>query len=119
MLVPDGYLSVLFGGVVLLAVLASSFSPEVNLRNRTRMVGGLASGIMGTAAWIGGPPLALIYQSRSGPQMRATLAVAFSMGTIISLSVLAIAGRVGRSIYSSLSDSSPRSFWDCGLKVCG
>lgn len=95
LLVPDDYLSVLFGSLVVVAVLASSFSPEVDLRNRTRVAGGVASGIMGTAAGIGGPPLALIYQSRSGPQIRATLAVAFSMGTIISLSALAIVGRVG------------------------
>ncbi len=41
-------------------------SPEIALRNRTRVAGGVASGIMGTAAGIGGPPLALIYQNRSG-----------------------------------------------------
>lgn len=77
------------------AVPASSFSPKVALRNRTRVAGGVASGIMGTAAGIGGPPLALIYQSRSGPEIRATLAVAFALGTTISLSALALAGRVG------------------------
>ena len=95
LLVPDSYLSVLFGSLVVAAVLASSVSPEIDLRNRTRVTGGVASGIMGTAAGIGGPPLALIYQSHSGPQIRATLAVAFSMGTVISLLALAIAGRVG------------------------
>ncbi|MDP8953055.1 MAG: sulfite exporter TauE/SafE family protein [Actinomycetota bacterium] len=95
LLVPDSHLSVLFGSLVVAAVIASSFSPEVDLRNRTRVAGGIASGIMGTAAGIGGPPLALIYQSRSGPQIRATLAIAFSMGTMISILALAIAGRVG------------------------
>ena len=50
---------------------------------------------MGTAAGIEGPPLALIYQGRSGPGIRATLAIAFVMGTAISLSALALAGRVG------------------------
>ncbi len=95
MLVPDSYLSVLFGSLVVAAVLASSVSPEMDLRNRTRVTGGVASGIIGTAAGIGGQPLELIYQSRSGPQIRATLAVAFSIGTVISLLALAIAGRVG------------------------
>lgn len=93
--VPEHYLSVLFGSLVLLAVLTSSFSAKVPLRNQTRAVGGVASGIMGTAAGIGGPPLALIYQSRSGPEIRATLAIAFSVGTAISLFALWIAGRVG------------------------
>ena len=88
-------LSVLFGILILVAVIASVVSPEIPLRNRTRVAQGVASGIMGTAAGIGGPPLALIYQSHSGPQVRATLAVAFSLGTAISLLVLAIAGRVG------------------------
>lgn len=95
LLVPDGYLSVLFGSLLVAAVLASSLSPQVTLRNRTRVAGGVASGIMGTAAGIGGPPLALIYQDCSGPQIRATLAIVFVAGTIISLSALAISGRVG------------------------
>ncbi|HEX2098255.1 MAG TPA: hypothetical protein VHF46_04280 [Rubrobacteraceae bacterium] len=64
LLVPTGYLSVLFGSLVLVAVLASSFSPKVALHNRMWVVGGVASVIMGTVAGIGGPPLALIYQTK-------------------------------------------------------
>ncbi len=94
LLVPEAFLSVLFGSLIVVAVLMSLFSPEVGLRNQTRVTGGVASGIMGTAAGIGGPPLALIYQSCSGPQIRATLAVAFTMGTAISLLALTIAGRM-------------------------
>lgn len=93
--VPEEYLSALFGGILLLAVLTSAISPKIPLSNRTRVAGGAASGVMGTAAGIGGPPLALVYQGRSGPEIRATLAVAFAVGTLISLSVLAIFGRVG------------------------
>ncbi|HVF01313.1 MAG TPA: sulfite exporter TauE/SafE family protein [Rubrobacteraceae bacterium] len=95
LLVSEEYLSVLFGGFVLVAVLTSSLAPEVSLSNRTRVVGGVASGIMGTAAGIGGPPLALIFQSRSGPEIRATLAVAFVFGTTLSLLILALVGRLG------------------------
>lgn len=95
LLAPEEYLSVLFGGFVVVAVLTSSFAPEVSLSNRTRVAGGVASGIMGTAAGIGGPPLALIFQSRSGPEIRATLAVAFVFGTTLSLVALALAGRLG------------------------
>jgi len=64
LLVPTGYLSVLFGSLVLVAVRASSFSPKVALHNRMWVVGGVASAIMGTVAGIGGPPLALIYQTK-------------------------------------------------------
>lgn len=43
-LVPAGFLSVLFGGLVLAAVLASLCSSKIPLRNRTRLAGGVASG---------------------------------------------------------------------------
>jgi uncharacterized membrane protein YfcA len=93
-LVPAGFLSALFGGVVLAAVLVSLLSPRVRLRGRTKFVGGLASGAMGTAGGIGGPPLALVYQERSGPEIRSILAVAFATGITISLVALFNAGRV-------------------------
>jgi uncharacterized protein len=48
-------------GLVLAAVLASLARPKIPLRNRTRLAGGVASGVMGTAGGIGGPPLALVY----------------------------------------------------------
>ena len=95
LLVLDDYLSVLFGSLVVVAALASSSNPNIDLSNRIRVRGGIVSGVMGTAAGIGGPPLALIYQNREGQEIRATLAVAFAMGTAISLLVLALAERVG------------------------
>ena len=90
LLVPDRYLSVLFGVLVVLAALTSAVSPDLPLRNPTRLAGGVVSGVMGTAAGIGGPPLALVYQSRSGPEVRSTLALAFFVGTAISLLALAL-----------------------------
>lgn len=49
---------------------------------------------MGTAGGIGGPPLALVYQERSGPEVRSILAVAFLVGTGISLATLFFVGRL-------------------------
>jgi uncharacterized membrane protein YfcA len=95
LLVPDDYLSVLFGSLVVAATLASSSNPKIDLSNRTRVGGRIVSGVMGTAAGIGEPPLALMYQNREGQEIRATLAVAFTMGTVISLLVLALTERVG------------------------
>ena len=43
---------------------------------------------------IGGPPLALVYQECSGPEIRSTLAVAFLVGTGISLATLFFVGRL-------------------------
>jgi uncharacterized membrane protein YfcA len=94
-LVPAGYLSVFFGGCVIAAVLASVVSgPKLDPDRRTQTAGGVASGIMGTAAGIGGPPLALVYQNRSGAEIRGTLAATFSIGGVISLLALTLAHRV-------------------------
>ena len=49
---------------------------------------------MGTAAAVGGPPLAIAYQRRPGPQLRSTLAATFVLGSTISLLALGIAGKV-------------------------
>jgi uncharacterized protein len=76
-------------------VLASFLHLKVSLNVRIKFVGGVASGVMGTAGGIGGPPLALVYQGRSGPEIRSTLAVAFVVGTGLSLIALFLSGRVG------------------------
>jgi uncharacterized protein len=94
-LVPSDFLSVLFGVLVLAAVLASLLRLKVSLNRRTKFAGGVASGVMGTAGGVGGPPLALVYQDRSGPEIRSTLAVAFVVGTGLSLIALFLSGRVG------------------------
>jgi len=95
LLVPADHLSVLFGGLVVLAAAASAFSGSGVVVNRgSQAVGGVASGIMGTAAGIGGPPLALIYQSRPGAEIRGTLAVIFSIGGVVSILALVPAGHV-------------------------
>jgi uncharacterized membrane protein YfcA len=59
------------------------------------MAAGLVSGVTGTSAGIGGPPLALLYQHHPGPTMRSTLAVSFMFGTMLSLVTLGIARQVG------------------------
>lgn len=57
---------------------------------------GTASGFMATAAGLGGPPVALVYQRESGLRLRGTLAAYFIVGTVLSLVALAWAGRFGR-----------------------
>ena len=56
---------------------------------------GIASGFMATAAGLGGPPVALVYQRAPGLRLRGTLAAYFIVGTVISLGALALAGRFG------------------------
>ena len=56
---------------------------------------GTASGFMATAAGLGGPPVALVYQRETGLRLRGTLAAYFIVGTVVSLAALAWAGRFG------------------------
>jgi uncharacterized membrane protein YfcA len=90
---PDG-LKVLIGVCVFLAATVSLFIPPIRLRPANQMAGGFAAGITGTAAGIGGPPVALLYQHHPGPAMRATVSAAFFFGALLSATSLAVAGEV-------------------------
>jgi hypothetical protein len=92
--VPKGSLSTLTGLLILAAALASFFKPSFEVRNGTRLTGGVASGVVGTVAALGGTPLALVYQDRSGPELRSTLSVSFVVGIAMSLVGLGLAGKV-------------------------
>jgi uncharacterized protein len=58
------------------------------------LVAGAVSGIGGTAASLGGPPLALLYAGESGSRVRATLAAYFTAGSVVSIGALAAAGQI-------------------------
>jgi len=92
--VPKGSLSTLMGLLILAAALASFFKPSFEVRNGTRLTGGVASGVVGTVAALGGTPLALVYQDRSGAELRSTLSVSFVVGIAMSLVGLGLAGKV-------------------------
>jgi uncharacterized protein len=92
--VPGGSLSTLTGILILAAALASFLKPSFEVRNGTRLTGGIASGIVGTVAALGGTPLALVYQDRSGPELRSTLSISFVVGIAMSLIGLGLAGKV-------------------------
>ena len=79
------------GGVVLAMVATSLATPALVVRRRSQLTAGLVSGMTGTSAGIGGPPLALLYQHHPGPTMRSTLAASFMFGTALSLTTLGIA----------------------------
>jgi uncharacterized membrane protein YfcA len=95
--VSSGTLEVLVGIAVLLAVAMSLAAPPIPVRPATMAAAGAVGGITGTAAGIGGPPLALLYQHHEGPVIRSTLAASFLLGTALSVTTLAIAGEVSWS----------------------
>lgn len=88
LLLPRENLSLLFGGMVLLAVLILISGIRPKLTPGTILTGAILSGLMGTTAAIGGAPIGLIYQDQKGPQIRGTLSAIFALGTIISITSL-------------------------------
>ena len=92
--ISEAELSIVIGAAVIVAVAFSVFAPAVPLGTTTRLVAGAISGLMGTAAAIGGPPLAIAYQRRPGPELRSTLAISFVVGSAISLGALSLSGHV-------------------------
>ena len=102
-LAPKGYLSMLTGLLILTAALGRFLKPTFEVNKRTRLAGGVASGVVGTVAALGGTPLALVYQDRSGAELRSTLAISFVVGIAMSLVGLGLAGQVeGRHVLLAL-----------------
>ena len=89
--------------VVLAAVLISAAGWCPAVTHPAMMVAGATSGVMGTVASIGGPPIALMFQRAPGPVRRSALAAFTLVGSTLSLIGLTIAGEVdARHLRSAL-----------------
>lgn len=88
-------ISIVIGVIVLsaLPVLASGFTVPLNAPNR--ILAGVVSGFSSAASAIGGPPLAMLYSGRRGPQVRSTLGAVFAIGTVVNIGAYFIAGVLG------------------------
>ncbi len=65
---------------------------------------GVFSAVGATAAAIGGPPLALVYQRADAATLRSTLALVFTLGSLLSLVALAVAGELdGREVWAGVA----------------
>jgi uncharacterized protein len=93
-LVAPDVLTAIVGVAILVAVALSLARLHVPVRPATASATGLVAGVMGTAAGIDGPPLALLYQHHRSEAIRATLAACFVLGTVMSAATLAIAGEI-------------------------
>lgn len=85
------------GWFTVIAAAAALFAPPFTPSRRAALGVGLFTGVTETATGIGGPPLALLYQHANGPVLRSTVALCFLVGELMSLAVLAFAGRVEAS----------------------
>lgn len=87
-------LALLIGWSTVIAVAVALLSPSFNLGRTALATVGLITGITETSTGVGGPPLALAYQHKSGAVLRSTVALCFLVGEVISLIVLAVGGKV-------------------------
>jgi len=90
----SGALNVLVGAATLLAAIITLVAPRFSPGRRAFVAAGVITGVTETATGIGGPPLALVYQHQPAPVLRSTIAVCFLVGQLMSIAVLAVAGRV-------------------------
>ena len=90
---PRGF-GLVVGGSVLGCVLLSITTWRPAPKPKSLVTAGFASGSFGTATSVGGPMVALLYQNQAGPQVRATLAAFFVLGSGASIIGLVAAGQV-------------------------
>ena len=95
--VAEQRLGVLFGILLLFAITLKISGLKFERTHKNFLIGGCVSGFMGTAVGVGGPPIALLYHDVPGPVLRATLSPYFFVGTIISVSALAVTGHFDSS----------------------
>jgi uncharacterized membrane protein YfcA len=93
--IPSSGLGLMFGTMILLAVIASSVGLKLEPTPVNSVTAGAVSGFMGTTAAIGAPVLALLYQHEAGKTLRATLALLYLFSSIGMLVLLHLAGRFG------------------------
>jgi uncharacterized membrane protein YfcA len=89
----DG-LAIIVGAVTLLGVALSVVSPPIDVTPASAGLAGLVSNVTGTAAAVGGPPVALLYQHHGGPTVRATLGVFFVISATLSIVGYALTGEI-------------------------
>ncbi|SFQ58076.1 hypothetical protein SAMN05421810_1103 [Amycolatopsis arida] len=92
---PQRPFTALVGAAVLICVVLSVTAWRPRPVPGALIVAGVASGTLGTAASIGGPPIALLYQHDTGPRIRGTMAAVFAGGSLLSIGGLALGGQIG------------------------
>ena len=94
-MISQDTLILISGFFVLFSVVITARGLRVAASRFNLGIAGALSGIMGTLASIGGPPMALVYQHESGARIRTSLSGFFIVGALISVFTLTLAGRFG------------------------
>ena len=96
-IIPVEVIGPVLGAIVLCGVAMSAVGHRIKPTRAVIVTAGAASGVMGTVASIGGPPLALLYQDEGGAALRGTMAGYFTISIVFALIALATVGRFGRT----------------------
>jgi uncharacterized membrane protein YfcA len=94
-LAPRSAYAVAFALLILLAVALSLAVPRLRATPVTLSVAGFGSGLMGTITSVGAPPMGLVMQNEAPARVRATIGAFLTVGALVSITVLAWAGRFG------------------------
>jgi hypothetical protein len=94
-LAPRSTFAIAFALLILAAVALSVAVPRLRATPLTLSVAGFGSGLMGTITSVGAPPMGLVLQNESPARVRATIGAFIAVGAIVSIVVLAWAGRFG------------------------
>jgi uncharacterized membrane protein YfcA len=90
-------LAKVFGAIILVIVLLSVLGLHIRATGPSLLLGGVASGILGTMFGVHGPPIAIVLQHEPPERLRATLCAFFAVGCGISLVMLGVIGSFGFS----------------------
>jgi uncharacterized membrane protein YfcA len=85
-------LTVLTGSAIVIAAGLSWRMVGFRSGAATKVLAGSVSGLMATVGAVGGPALALAYQDREAPELRATLAATFLATDVFPLAALVVSG---------------------------
>jgi hypothetical protein len=103
-LIPKETMVLLFGFLVLGAVAISLTGLHFPPTRWSLLSAGALSGIMGTIATIGGPPMAFVYQDEPGAEIRSTLSGYFIFSASFAVLTLAVVGEFGiRELWLSVT----------------
>jgi len=94
-LLPIASFALVFASLILAAVALSLVGWRVAPTGSKLFAAGFASGFMGTMTSVGTPPMAIVMQHADPERLRATIGAFLALGSVISLTVLAFAGRFG------------------------
>ena len=88
-------LGVMIGAIIVSAVLASLFMPQLRITRLRLLSAAFVGGATGAIAAMHGPPLIILYQRERPEKVRATMAGVFVFGCILAIGSLWLTGLFG------------------------